>query len=251
MSKKENNWWDNFFPNFRPIFSIKPAKETNAEVRFIIKKLNLKKGSTFLDCPCGIGRTAIPMAKQGIKVTGVDITTSYLAELEEKVDRYKYPIKLFHDDMRKINFENEFNAAGNLWTSFGYFEKESDNLLVLKKIYKALKPGGKFIIQLINRDWIIKNFDPDGWTQYDGFKILEKREFDYRTSIHTAVWTYIKDGVEKSYETKLRIYSYHEMVAMFEKVGFIDIEGYGNIKEDPITCDSRDMFVIGNKPKRK
>ena len=152
--------------------------------------------------------------------------------------------------MRRINFENEFDATGNLWTSFGYFEKESDNLLVVKKMFKALKVGGKFVLQTINRDWIIKNFEPTGWSQHKGFKLLEKREFDFRTSISTAIWTYIKKGQEHSYETKIRMYSFHEIVDMFEKAGFVDIQGYGNIKDDPITYRSRDLIVIGTKGKK-
>ena len=250
MAQKENAWWNDFFEDFRPVFNTKPQKETNAEARYFIKKLNLKKSSTFLDCAVGIGRMAIPLAKQGIKVTGVDITPSYLAELKEKTDKLRLPIKLFHNDMRRINFDNEFDAAGNLWTSFGYFEKESDNLLVLKKMYKALKAQGKFVLQTINRDWIIRNFESTGWSEYKGLKILEKREFDYRRSIMNGTWTFIKDGQEKLFVAKIRIYSFHEIAAMFEKVGFVDIAGYGNIKDDPITHNNRNMIVIGTKGKK-
>lgn len=248
MSKQiTKNWWDEFFAEFRPFFVKISPKVTNAEVKFYIKKLNLKSGQSFLDCPIGIGRIAIPLAKKGIKITGVDIMPSYLGELSEKADKAKLPIKLFHLDMRKIDFENEFDAVGNLWTSFGYFEKESDNLLVLKKLFKALKPGGKFVIQLINRDWIIKNFESNSWYEINNFKVLEKRKFDYETSKSFTVWTFIKDGKEKSIETYIRMYSFHELKQMLEKVGFTNIVGYGSVKEDPISRDSREMFIFAEK----
>lgn len=70
MHKKDSGWWDDFFPAFRPFFDIVPQKVTSAQVRYIIKKLVLKPGMKFLDCCCGIGRVAIPLAKKGIKVTG-------------------------------------------------------------------------------------------------------------------------------------------------------------------------------------
>jgi cyclopropane fatty-acyl-phospholipid synthase-like methyltransferase len=54
MSRKDSGWWDDFFPTFRPVFDIIPVKNTNAQVRFIIRKLGLKPGMQFLDCPCGI-----------------------------------------------------------------------------------------------------------------------------------------------------------------------------------------------------
>ena len=53
--KKDKGWWDEFFPAFRPLFGILPQRMTNAEVRFILSMMNLKPGSKFLDCPCGIG----------------------------------------------------------------------------------------------------------------------------------------------------------------------------------------------------
>ncbi len=248
MKNKDSGWWDEFFPAFRPFFETRTQQETNAQIKYYLKKLNLKSGSKFLDCPCGIGRISIPMAKKGIKVTGVDITQSYLDEINRKNKRLKVPIETIHSDMRRISFENKFDAAGNLWTSFGYFEKKSDDLLVLKKMYKAIKPGGKFLLEVINRDWIILNFSPSDWHKFDDMKILESRKFDYSTSISNGIWTFIKNGQEKSYDASIRMYSCHELFEMFNKVGFVDIEGFGSIKEDPIDRNTRMMYIIGTKP---
>ncbi len=241
------NWWNDFFAEFRPFFAHKSPKETNSEVKFYLKKLNLKKGKLFLDCPVGIGRIALPLAKKGIKITGIDIMPSYLGELSEKASKAKLSIKLFHQDMRKIDFENQFDAVGNLWTSFGYFEKDSDNMLVLKKLYKALKPGGKFVIQVINRDWIMKNFLSNNWDEVAGVKILEKREFFYDTSSCITEYLFIKDGVEKSLTSYIRMYSFHELKSMLEKVGFKNVVGYSSVKEEPISRDSREMFIFAVK----
>ena len=249
--KKDSGWWDGFFPEFRPFFGLVSQKATNAHVRYFIEKLNLKPGKKFLDCPCGIGRVGLPLAQKGIKVTGVDITQSYLHEFGAKVKRKGLKVDLLRADMRRINFDSKFDAAGNLWTSFGYFEKESDNLLTLKKMYRALKPGGKFMLHVINRDWIMANYQSHGWQEVGGVKSMEERHFDYRTSINHGTWYIIKDGKEKMFEVPIRMYSFHEMIAMFEKVGFVDIDGYGSTKDDPITMERMMMFIIGTKPRRK
>ncbi len=248
--KKESEWWHDFFPAFRFVFNRVSKKSTNAQVNYIIKKLNLSSGKKFLDCPCGIGRIALPLARKGVKVTGVDITPSYLEEFEKKVKRLGLKIKLVCCDMRRINFRNQFDACANIWTSFGYFEKESDNLLVLRKMYQALKPGGKFMLHLINRDWIIANFSPSDWFQTGKVKVLEKRDFDYDTSTSRSIWYFVKNGKETSHEVKIRMYSYHELIAMFKSAGFVDIQGYGSVKDEPITRDSGMMFIIGAKLKR-
>ena len=250
MPKKDSGWWDDFFPAFRPFFGMVSEKETNSQVRYIIRKLGLKSGMKFLDCPCGIGRVSLPLAKKGIKVTGADITRSYLDELSSKAERRGMNIKVAHADMRRINFDAEFDACGNLWTSFGFFEKESDNRLVVKKMYQALRPGGKFMLHVINRDWIMAHYQPRGWQEIAGIKSLEERYFDYSASVNHGTWHYLKDGEEKTFHVPLRMYSFHELVAMFESVGFVDIEGFGAVKDKPIDRNRMMMFVIGTRPRK-
>jgi ubiquinone/menaquinone biosynthesis C-methylase UbiE len=248
-NKKDSGWWDDFFPIFRPFFGLLSQKQTNAQARYIIEKLNLKPGRKFLDCACGIGRISLPLAKKGIRVTGVDITQSYLDELSKKAKQRGLKINVARADMRRINYDSQFDAGGNLWTSFGFFEKESDNRLVVKKMYQALKPGGKFMLHVINRDWIMANYSPRGWQEVAGVKSMEERYFDYSTSVNYGTWHFLKDGEEKSIDVPIRMYSFHELIAMFESVGFIDIEGYGSIKNEPISRDKQMMFIIGTRPR--
>jgi cyclopropane fatty-acyl-phospholipid synthase-like methyltransferase len=251
LSKQADGWWTSeFFEAFRPAFGLIDKKATNAQVKYLITKLKLKPGSSFLDCPCGIGRVSMPLARRGIRVTGVDITQSYLDELDNKAKRAKLNIKTIHGDMRRINFDSRFDAGGNLWTSFGFFNKESDNLLTLKKMYKALKPGGRFALHLINRDWVTINFQTRGWQDLGKTRILESRKFDYRTSTSQSKWSYIRDGKEQVFDVNMRMFSYHELVGLFESVGFIDIEGYGGVKDEPISRESRMMWIFGTKPRR-
>ena len=247
---RSKEWWHEFYPLFYPLFGAVPKRQTQAETRYVVKKLGLKKGMSFLDCPCGVGRISLPMASQGIRVTGVDVIPAFLEELQEKARRQKLSVRTFHNDMRRINFKNEFDAAGNLWTSFGFFQKESDNLLALKKMFQALKPGGKFMLHVINRDWLIAHYESNGWHEFSDFKILETRSFDFGTSINRCVFTVIKDGREEQGESDIRMYSYHELIAMFKEVGFVDIEGYGSMKDEPISHERRMMFVTGIKPGR-
>jgi len=245
---KENDWWTDFFPAFRPFFDIITAKDTAAEVSYIAKKLQLKKGSRFLDCPCGIGRISIHLAKKGIRVTGVDITESYIEELAMRSKRLKLKLDLVHADMRRLNFDREFDAAGNIGTSFGYFEKDSDNLQSLKKMYAALKAGGKFMLNVMNRDWIIKNFTPVAFSQVGNIRVFQRRQFDFVNSLLSADWIFLFDGEERTYRTVIRLYSYHELRAMMYRAGFTDIQGYGSTKDDAIDFNSRMVFVIGTKP---
>jgi ubiquinone/menaquinone biosynthesis C-methylase UbiE len=242
-------WFQDFFAEWRPFFGLVPAKTTNRQVRYLIKKLKLKPGSSFLDCPCGIGRISMPMAKQGIKVVGVDLCKPYLEELAENSKRARLKIELHHRDMRKIDFVNRFDAAGNLWTSFGYFEKERDHQTVLERAYRALKPGGRFCLHVINRDWILSHYTETDWGEVGGSLYTEKRHFEFESSINRGSWVFYKDGKEKKFNGDIRMYCLHELIALFKKVGFGNIEAYGNEKEEPVTRNTMMMWIFGTKPK--
>jgi 2-polyprenyl-3-methyl-5-hydroxy-6-metoxy-1,4-benzoquinol methylase len=245
---KQTNWWETFFDDFRPAFKGALPSEARREARYVYRKLELKTGRTFLDCPCGFGRISLPLAKMGVKVTGVDITQSYLDEFDRKAHKAGVTVDLIHQDMRRIGFRNRFDAAANLYTSFGYFESDAQNRLVLKKVFEALRPGGRFMLSTINRDWIILNFASSNWEETGGLKMLQSRWMDYTRSIIHDEWHFLKDGVEKVHKTTIRLYSFHELRAMLDQIGFVDIEGYGSYDDQPTGRTNRNIYAIARKP---
>jgi ubiquinone/menaquinone biosynthesis C-methylase UbiE len=242
-------WYQAFFEDFRPFFGLISRKTTNQQVHYLIKKLRLKPGMSFLDCPCGYGRVSIPMAKRGIKVVGSDLCGEYLDELNVKSKKAGLKIETVHSDMRRIDFKNRFDAAGNLWTSFGYFESERDNLLALKMMYQALKSGGRFCLHVINRDWILAHYTDTDWQEIEGVLYTESRKFDFTTSINRGVWAFHKNGKSVGHNVDIRMYSYHELIAMFKQVGFVDIEGFSSTEDAPITQHTMMNWVFGTKPR--
>jgi ubiquinone/menaquinone biosynthesis C-methylase UbiE len=246
---KETEWWHEFFISFRPVFDNISTRHTNSQVRYLIEKLGLQPGHRFLDCPCGIGRIALALAKKGVNVTGVDIIPDYLDEIARKARRRKIDIELIHSDMRRVKFNSRFDAAANIWTSLGYFANERDDRLVLRRMHDALKPRGRFALYVINRDWVMANFQERDWFAAGDFMVLGNRSFDYRNSRMGEVWTFINQGQTKSHSVSLRLYSYHELARLFESVGFVDVQGFGSINDDPITTDKRGMWIIGTKPR--
>jgi len=105
---------------------------TKKEVASIVKILNLPKGSKILDLCGGYGRHAIPLAKKGYKVTLLDLNKKILDIARKEAKKQKVEIKTVHSDMRRIPFQNEFDAVINMFTSFGYLEYDQENLKVLK-----------------------------------------------------------------------------------------------------------------------
>ncbi len=243
-------WYEELFTLWRPFFDKVSPRTTRAEVDAIIHYLGLKKGESFLDCPCGIGRISLPLAERGIRVTGVDITASYLEELETKMLLRDLPITLHKRDMRKITFKDQFDAAGNIWTSLGYFADDKDDREVLKRIYRALKPGGRFLLHVVNRDWIIRHFSPSGWEKTAGTRYFERRQFDFASSRNRSRLSFYGKGKRRELSMSIRMYSCHELIASLTKVGFSEIKCYGGYKREPLTMDDRMMWFVARKPRR-
>lgn len=143
------------------------------EAAAVWRALGLKPGSRVLDVACGTGRHSVLLARRGAFVVGVDKTAAYLAEARKNA-RGLSNCLFARGDMRRLPFKGEFDAAINLWTSFGYFDKPSDDLKALKAVERSLKPGGLFLIDLIDFAWIKKHGTPRRWDRRsDGAYLLQ------------------------------------------------------------------------------
>ena len=100
-----------------------------------------RTGGEVLDVPCGFGRHAIPLARAGYRVTGVDRSTVAARRGAAARGRGAWP-KFVNADYRELPFKDEaFDAAINLYTSLGYLGDEEDTK-VLAAIRRVLREGG-------------------------------------------------------------------------------------------------------------
>ncbi|MCP4616798.1 MAG: class I SAM-dependent methyltransferase, partial [Bradyrhizobium sp.] len=189
------DWHKRFFR--REIFTPGGAHHTAAgikEARFVRRALGLNKGARLLDLCCGTGRHSIPLAKSGLKVIGFDTTPAYLREAKNAAK--KLNVRFVKGDMRALKYEAEFDAAINLWTSFGYFTDIRDDRKVIRGIARALKPGGRFLIDIINADFLRRNAQSKRWQETaDGAYLLEDLQlFEGRDPGSINTWTLLRPG---------------------------------------------------------
>jgi len=245
-----SEWWQSFFDESFLLYSFPRIKRSRTlrDVRFIEKVLAPRKNAKILDVCCGVGRHAIELAAKGYRVTGVDITAKYLEVAAARAGRRKVKLTLDRRDMRKLTYRGEFDAAILMWTSFGYFENEKDNMKSLRAIQRALRPGGKFVLDLINRDWLIRNFQPFGWMETGKDFMLERRQFDPARSRMYSEWVYVGKGEVRRKETNLRVYSLHELVEMLGRAGFTVAALFGDQENVMPMPEHRMLSILAQKP---
>jgi SAM-dependent methyltransferase len=147
---EDEDFWREMYPYMFPAEKFSAAEE---QVSQILSLTALEQGS-ILDLCCGPGRHALEFARLGYRVTGVDGTKFLLDRAKERAAESGQHVEWVHQDMREFAKADAFHLALNLWTSFGYFENETDDLRVLFNVFESLRPGGAFVIDVLGKEAI-------------------------------------------------------------------------------------------------
>ena len=244
-------WYKTFFGEdylhlYEPVLT---SDRTQRDVEGIVNLLALPQGSSILDLCCGHGRHAIPLAQQGYKVTGQDLSEVFLREAEKEALAKGVHVDWLHGDMRNIPFEDEFDAVINIFTSFGYLENQDEDQQVLQQVCKALKPGGLFLLEILHREGLMRRFSPHMIEHYpEGLIVLEERSFDLLTSRNEVKITMIDlEGGRKEYKYSHRVYTLTELVQMLAVAGLQVKAYFGAWDGSALTIDNFRLILLSQK----
>ena len=169
--KRSKPWFEEVFDEdyLRTLPFLRPD-QTLREVEFVAAALNCPAGGELLDIGCGYGRHAIELVQRGFNVTGLDLSLPLLIRAADEAQRRALSVNFVHADMREMAFEQQFDGAYCMLTSFGYFDEEA-NLRVAERIARALKPGARLLLDIVNRDYMVGTCrsgcggkGPDAWS---------------------------------------------------------------------------------------
>jgi SAM-dependent methyltransferase len=244
------SWWERFYGEdylriYAPFLS---AEKTAQEVQDIQLLLNLPRGSRILDLGCGYGRHALPLTQRDYQVTGLDLSEKLLHIAQTSAVEQGVQVRWMHGDMRSLPFEEEFDAVTNLFTSFGYFADEEENLQVLEQVHKALKPGGLFLVDTVHQPKVLHSFTPHGIVRYDdGLIVLEEKHINVhsmRNEVHITL--VFPDGQCTEYDESIRLYTLPELSHMLAEAGLQVLASHGGLNRSPLSMDSR-LVVMSQK----
>ena len=252
MTEMPTNWYTEFFNEDYPkIYRERLSQEaTERETAFVVRAVGLQEGDRVLDLACGHGRHAVALAQRGMVVTGQDLNEDYLRTAEEDAARSGVEIETVHGDMRDIPFTDKFDAVINMFTAFGYFDSEAEDLRVLLVVANALKTGGKLLVDTINREWVLSNYVQNDWhTDDDGNTFLEHREFDLVTGRNHVTFSILNaDGTRRdSPGHDVRLYTLTELTRLLDIAGLRLSGTYGDYGAAPYAINTPRMIVVATK----
>jgi len=247
---KPQPWYETFFDGLYGTVLAGDEHEgrAQAEAGMIKKLLKLRKGQRVLDCPCGVGRITLPLARLGLKMTGVDLTAPYIAKARRRAKREGLEIPFVRHDMREIDVDGEFHAVVNWFASFGYFD-DAGNLAAAQAFYRALRPGGKLLIELINKSSVLARYTPSDTHTIGGVEITDRRKWNARTGRMESIWTFRKGKQVEEHRLSLHLYDGADLRAVLRKAGFREIHLYGYPPLGRLSRHRRRLMAVATRPK--
>lgn len=242
---EDDSLWVDTYPY---MFSPARIAAAEAEVEPLLRLVGGEPQSV-LDLCCGPGRFAVPLARRGYQVTGVDRTAFFLDKAKERAARENVEVEWVQEDMRTFVRPGAYDLAFSMFTSFGYFDDKDEDLTVLRNVHESLQPGGALVMDVVGKELVAGKFESARSRKHaDGSVVIDRREvFDDWTRVRME-WIIIKGDAIHVYSIDHTIYSGQELRDCFSAAGFVDVKLYGSIEGAPYDRQADRLIAIGRKP---
>lgn len=243
-------WWEVFFDDdYLRTVRMPTPEQVSRTCDFVQRRTGLKPGATLLDVGCGLGQMVIELTARGYLGVGLDLSLAMLSRASEEAQARGMRINFLHADMREMNFEGAFDAVTCLGTTLGYFDDEA-NRKVIERFHRALKPGGVLLLDVVNRDHVIRSQPNLIWFEGDGCVCMEESEFNFFTSrLHVKRTVILDTGKQLEHEYSLRLYSLHELGQMLHTNGFrvTEVSGREALPGVFFGQDSPNLMIVAER----
>lgn len=230
-------WFDS--PYYHLLYNNRDFSEANFFISNLCKELHLQPRAKLWDLACGRGRHAMALNALGYDVVGTDLSHNSIAEaLKHSNDTLDFYVH----DMREPFRINYFDAVFNLFTSFGYFKKLSEDVLVFKNVANALKPGGVFVIDFLNVNKIPADLD---------VTYTEKREGQdfhiHKRVVHNTVCKRIEftdAGRDYYFEEAVTLLRHRDFEHFGASAGLDLLAAFGNYQLAPFDEHTSERLIL-------
>ena len=176
--------WDEFWAE---LFRVKhrrslPAMKQYDEMiaKFCMDVLGLQKGDEILDIACGAGDHSVLFAKNGLKVSGFDLSRSLISAAEKLAKQEEVEVNFYTGDMREINFPaKSFDAITAVYSLFHV--PKADHQRLFEKMHRWLNPRGCLLFTYATKEYT-------GSDEFDGYKEFMGQQLYYSHKTSKALY---------------------------------------------------------------
>jgi len=240
MTKNSENWYSSWFdsPFYHILYQDRDHNEAQAFMDNLTGYLNLPENGSILDLACGKGRHSIYLNSIGYKVTGVDLSENSIAYAKQfENENLEFEV---HDMCKP--YHKDFDAVFNLFTSFGYFENEEDNLNTLRAIKENLNAEGFGVIDFMNTDYVIKNLIEENTKTVDEIDFQQRRYLENDYIIKDI--SFKSGNRDYNFQEKVKALSYNDFEKLFKAADISLLEVFGDYKLQKFESESSERLIM-------
>jgi SAM-dependent methyltransferase len=223
------------------------TEDTPAQVSFIECQLELAPGASVVDLGCGHGRHANELTRRGYKVLGVDLVPGFIAMARAAADRERLIVDYSVGDVRGLGVSELYDHAICLFDSFGFLDEEG-NADVLRSAYAALRPGGSLLLDVRNRDWVVRSMLPVTVLDKGDDLMVDRHYFDSATGRLVDRRTLVRAGHARHVTFSVRLYSVTELSLLLKSTGFVVERSFGGWDGLPVSLSRNRLIIVARRP---
>ncbi|HRG38350.1 MAG TPA: class I SAM-dependent methyltransferase [Bacteroidia bacterium] len=239
------NWFESWFdsPYYHILYKDRDQKEAELFIDNLIQFLHPEKDVQFLDLACGKGRHAVYLNKKGFPTIGIDLSPESIAFASQFEND---SLQFYVQDMRKPFRINYFDYVLNLFTSFGYFEHEKDDLAVINSIHKMLKKQGMVIIDFMNVTCVQEKIVPTEEKIVNGISFEITKTIENNFIVKHIRFT--DKGTTYNYEEKVKLLRLSDFERYLSTANLKIVNLFGNYQLQPFdSCSSERLIIVAQK----
>jgi len=239
------HWFRDFFRGAAVDFWMVAAPRPDDDVTFLREVF--ENGGALLDVPCGGGRHAVPMARHGYDVTGVDISADFLRRAREAAASAGVAIELHERDMRDLPWPSRFDGAWCLGNSFGYIGRDGAREF-LRAIAGALKSGSRFVLDTsMTAESLLPTLTDFREMQFGDILFRSVATYDVWTSRLDVEYSFTREGVAETNTAHTNVFTSGELCAMLEEADLHIEDLFASPKRDPFRVGAPRLIIIARR----
>jgi SAM-dependent methyltransferase len=235
------NWFSSWFNTsyYHLLYKDRNEQEAQNFLSRLLEELKPESHTKFLDVACGKGRHSRYIHREGYRVNGIDLSPESIAAAK---GYESHDLCFSVHDMREVFQANHYDIVLNLFTSFGYFDKESDHQKAIQAMADNLKEGGLLLIDFMNAKKVIANL------VLEEEKVVEHITFHLKRYVKNGFIIkeidFEDDGVQHHYEEKVRALTLIDFTEYLQKAGLNILNLWGDYQLNDFHAMESDRLII-------
>ena len=234
------DWFTSWFntPYYHILYKDRNDADAQLFMQNITQFLQLPKETHILDLPCGKGRHSVYLNSLGYRVTGGDLSENSIDHAKQfENDRLRFVVK----DMRQ-KFNYSYDVVLNLFTSFGYFENDDEEIRVLKNIKNGFKTNGTLVLDFLNVDYVKAHLVEKEVKTIDGISFHIKREI--KDGFILKHISFADKGIEHSYTEQVKYLDLEKFKAYFAAAGLTITQTFGDYQLSEFDVNTSERLIL-------